>query len=60
VWRRDPRYGDPIKIPDGDQIDAVLPMVGRDEGIRPGSVSAAIEDKPVGDDVNKQPVHYWR
>lgn len=60
VWHRDPRRSDPIETPDGDQIDIALPLGGRDESGRSGSVPAAVQDKPVCDDVNEEFLHYRR
>jgi hypothetical protein len=53
----DPGGSDSIELPDSDQIDVILPLVGRDESKRRGSGPAAVHDEPIGDHVLQQPLH---
>jgi hypothetical protein len=54
---RDPGGRDSIELSDGDQIDVVWPLVGRDESKRRGSGPAAVHDEPIGDHVEQQLFH---
>lgn len=46
---------DAIEVPDGEHIGVVLPLIERDQGVRCRYVPAAVQDKPVADDVNEYP-----
>jgi hypothetical protein len=49
----DPGRGDSLEVPDGDEIDVVLPLVGGDQSSRRGFGSAAAQDEPIGDHVEQ-------
>jgi hypothetical protein len=48
-----PSDGNPIRVSDGGQVDAVVPFVGRDQGTGRGPVTAAVQEEPVGDHVDE-------
>lgn len=54
---RHPGGGDPIEVPDGQHINIVISLIGRDQSIRRRSGPAAVDDKPVGDYLTEQPFH---
>lgn len=49
-----PRGGDPVKVPDGDQIEAAFPLIGGNQGARRSPVTATVEHEAIGDHVDQQ------